>query len=143
MKRKKLSEQHCDRIIRRYQSGTGYGRISRLLKIPKSTVRTVIQKWKQSGGYAHLQAADHTIQNHAKTPSVKETSKQTEEQVNDDQKSGLVKKDQRTVPSQSQCSPSRLEHLNKAGQAQSAVSRPSKRIHSCDIAGAVIAATGK
>lgn len=137
MKRKKLSEQHCDRIIQKYQSGTGYGRISRLLKIPKSTIRTVIQKWKQSGGYAHLQAADHTIQILAITPSVKETSKQTAEQVNDDQISGLVKKAQRAVLSQSQCSHSRLEHLNKAA------SRPSKRIHGCDIAGAVIAARGK
>lgn len=138
MKRRKLSEKHCDRIIRKYQSGTGYGRISRYMKIPKTTIRTVIQKCKQSGGFAHLQAADNTIHLDTKTPSVKETSKQTEEHVDDDHKWRLVKKEQRTV--QSRC---RLEHLNTVGQVQSAASRPTKRIHSCGIAGAVIAATGR
>lgn len=141
MKRKKLSEQHCDKIVQKYKLGTGYGEISRLLRISKSTVSAVIHKWKHCGGSAHLQAADDTVRVYARTASVTATSIQSEEHVDDDQKLVLGKKKQRIeriVPSQSRCGENTLEHLNKGGRVQSA-----KRIHSWEIAGAVIAARGK
>lgn len=139
MKRKKLSEQHCDKIVQKFKLGTGYGRISRLLRIPKSTVRAVILKWKQRGGFAHTQAANDAVQISARTASVKETRVQSgEERVDGDQKSGLKTKEQRIVPSQCQCGESRHEHLNKGGRVQSA-----KRRRSCELAGTVIADRGK
>lgn len=138
MKRKKLSEQHRDKIVQKFKSGTGYGRISRLLRIPKSTVRAVIYKWKQRCGFAHLQAAGDTVHIHAKMVSVTETPIQSQEHIDDVQKLGLGKKEQKIVPSQSQCGESRLEHLKKGGRVQRA-----KRIHGCEIVGAVIADRGK
>lgn len=138
MKRRKLSEQHCNKIVQKYKLGTGYGRISRLLRIPKSTVRDVIQKWKRCGEFARELAADDTVRVCARTPSVSETARQNEERLDNDQKSGLRNKEQRIVPSQSGCGKSSLEHLNKGGRVQSA-----QRIHGCEIAGTVIAARGK
>lgn len=138
MKRKKLSEQHRDKIVQKFKSGKGYGWISRLLRIHKSTVRAVIYKWKQRGGFAHLQTAGDTVHIHAKTVSVTETPIQSQEHVDDVQKSGLGKKEQRIVPSQSRCGESRLEHLKKGGRVQRA-----KRIHGCEVVGAVIADRGK
>lgn len=137
MKRKKLSEQHCDKIIQKYKAGTGYGRISRLLRIPESTVRAVVCKWKRRGGFAHLQAAGDAVNIHAKTASVTETPEQSEERV-DGRESGLGKKEQRIVPSPSRCGESRVEDWNRGGRVHRA-----KRIHSCEIVGAVIAARGK
>lgn len=135
MKRKKLTEHLCDKIAQKYKLGAGYGRISRLLRIPKSTVRAAIHKWKQCGGFAHRQAAVHI---YARAASAKETSRQSEEHADDDQESGLGKTEQRIVPSQSWCGESRLESLSRGGRVQSA-----KRTHSCEIAGFVIAARGK
>ena len=45
MKSKELSVELRDRIVRRYRSGEGYKTISRVLKVPKSTVSSIIRKW--------------------------------------------------------------------------------------------------
>ena len=47
MKSKELSLELCDRIERRHRSGEGYKTISRVLKVPKSTVSSIIRKWKE------------------------------------------------------------------------------------------------
>lgn len=143
MKRTKLSQRHCEKIIQMYQLGNGYSRISRLLKISRYTVRVVIQTWKRRGGFAHLQGADQKIHIYAKTSPANEISMQTEKQVDDIQKLKTVKIEPRTATSLSQCSQTRRERLNKAGQSQSAAPRPAKWRHSCAIAGAVIAVRGK
>ena len=49
MKSKKLSIELQDRIVRRQRSGEGYKTISRVLKVPKSTVSAIIRKWKEYG----------------------------------------------------------------------------------------------
>ena len=38
-----------DRIVRRHKSAEGYKTISRVLKVPKSTVSYIIRKWKEYG----------------------------------------------------------------------------------------------
>ena len=35
-----------NRIVSRHRSGEGYGEISAALQVPKSTVATIIRKWK-------------------------------------------------------------------------------------------------
>uniref|UniRef100_A0A8C4QWU3 C2H2-type domain-containing protein n=1 Tax=Eptatretus burgeri TaxID=7764 RepID=A0A8C4QWU3_EPTBU len=49
MKSKELSIELRDRIVRRHRSGEGYKTISRVLKVPKSTVSSIIRKWKEYG----------------------------------------------------------------------------------------------
>ncbi|KAG2466809.1 TC1A transposase, partial [Polypterus senegalus] len=49
MKSKELPEELRDRILARHRSGQGYKKISAALKIPKSTVASIILKWKTSG----------------------------------------------------------------------------------------------
>lgn len=140
MKTKKLSQQRCNKIIQKYQSGYGYKRISRVLKTSKTTVRAVIKKWKEYGGVANLPAADLRRGIYAKAPPVKENSAQTEGHLEEIQKLRILKKEQKTFPLQSQRSLTGNEQFNKAGQKQSVTSRSRKQ--SCEIAGAVIAARG-
>ena len=49
MKSKELSVEHRDRIVRRHRSGEGYKTISRVFKFPKSTVSSIMRKWKEYG----------------------------------------------------------------------------------------------
>ena len=49
MKSKELSVELWDIIMRRPRSGEGYKTISRVLKVPKSTVRSIIRKQKEYG----------------------------------------------------------------------------------------------
>ncbi|KAG2456615.1 TCB1 transposase, partial [Polypterus senegalus] len=46
MKSKELSVDLRDRIVSRHKSGEGYRRISAALKVPMSTVASIIHKWK-------------------------------------------------------------------------------------------------
>ncbi|XP_040177703.1 uncharacterized protein LOC120909947 [Rana temporaria] len=46
---KELPTELRDRIIARHRSGEGYKKISSALKIPKSTVASIILKWKKFG----------------------------------------------------------------------------------------------
>ena len=49
MKSKELSVELRDRIVRRHRSGEGSKTISRVLEVPKSTVSSIIRKWKEYG----------------------------------------------------------------------------------------------
>uniref|UniRef100_A0A9J8C2P5 Transposase n=1 Tax=Cyprinus carpio carpio TaxID=630221 RepID=A0A9J8C2P5_CYPCA len=49
MRSKELPEELRDRIVARHRSGQGYKKISAALKVPKSTVASIILKWKTYG----------------------------------------------------------------------------------------------
>ncbi len=49
MRSKELPEELRDRIVARHRSGQGYKNISAALKVPKSTVASIILKWKMFG----------------------------------------------------------------------------------------------
>ncbi len=49
MRSKELPEELRDRIVARHRSGQGYKKISAALKVPKSTVASIILKWKTFG----------------------------------------------------------------------------------------------
>uniref|UniRef100_A0AAQ4RVN7 Transposase Tc1-like domain-containing protein n=1 Tax=Gasterosteus aculeatus aculeatus TaxID=481459 RepID=A0AAQ4RVN7_GASAC len=49
MKSKELSVDLRDRIVSRLRSGKGYRKISAALKVPMSTVASIIRKWKKFG----------------------------------------------------------------------------------------------
>ena len=49
MRSKELSEELRDRIVARHKSGQGYKKNSVALKVPKSTVASIILKWKTFG----------------------------------------------------------------------------------------------
>jgi len=49
MRSKELPEELRDRIGARHRSGQGYKKISAALKVPKSTVASIILKWKMFG----------------------------------------------------------------------------------------------
>ncbi len=48
MRSKELPEELRDRIVARHRSGQGYKKNSAALKVPKSTVASIILKWKDS-----------------------------------------------------------------------------------------------
>ncbi len=49
MRSKELPEELRDRIVARHRSGQGYKKISAALNVPKSTVASIILKWKTFG----------------------------------------------------------------------------------------------
>ncbi len=49
MRSKELPEELRDRIVARHRSGQGYKNISAALKVPKSTVASIILQWKTFG----------------------------------------------------------------------------------------------
>ncbi len=49
MRSKELPEELRDRIVARHRSGQGYKKKSAALKVPKSTVASIILKWKTFG----------------------------------------------------------------------------------------------
>ncbi len=49
MRSKELPEELRDRIVARHRSGQGYKKNSAALKVPKSTVTSIILKWKTFG----------------------------------------------------------------------------------------------
>ncbi len=49
MRSKELPEELRDRIVARHRSGQGYKNNSAALKVPKSTVASIILKWKTFG----------------------------------------------------------------------------------------------
>ena len=49
MRSKELPEELTNRIVERHRSGQGYRRIFAALKVPKSTVASIILKWKKFG----------------------------------------------------------------------------------------------
>ena len=69
MRSKELSVELGDGILRRHRSGEGYKTISRVLKVPKSTVSSIIRKWKEYGTTQTLPRAGHPtkLRNRART----------------------------------------------------------------------------
>ncbi len=59
MKSKELSVDLRDRIVSRHRSGEGYRNISAALKVPMSTVASIIRKWKKFGTTRTLPRAGH------------------------------------------------------------------------------------
>ncbi len=49
MRSKELPEELRDRIVAKYRSGQGYKKMSAALNVPKSTVASIILKWKTFG----------------------------------------------------------------------------------------------
>ncbi len=60
MRSKELPEELRDRIVARHRSGQGYKKIYAELKVPKSTVASIILKWKTFGTTRTLPRAGHT-----------------------------------------------------------------------------------
>uniref|UniRef100_A0A3B3HTK7 Tc1-like transposase DDE domain-containing protein n=1 Tax=Oryzias latipes TaxID=8090 RepID=A0A3B3HTK7_ORYLA len=46
---KELSKDLCNLIVAKHTEGIGYRRISKLLKVPVSTIGAIIRKWKEHG----------------------------------------------------------------------------------------------
>ena len=44
-----LSKQVRDNVVEKYRSGLGYKKISETLNIPQTTIKSIIQKWKEYG----------------------------------------------------------------------------------------------
>uniref|UniRef100_A0A9J7X9A1 Transposase n=1 Tax=Cyprinus carpio carpio TaxID=630221 RepID=A0A9J7X9A1_CYPCA len=59
MRSKELPEELRDRIVVRHRSGHGYKKISAALKVPKSTVASIILEWKTFGMTRTLPRAGH------------------------------------------------------------------------------------
>ena len=54
MKTKELSKQVRDEVVEKYRSGLGYKKIYKTLNIPRSTVTSIIKKWKEYGTTTNL-----------------------------------------------------------------------------------------
>ena len=59
MKTKELSKQVRDRVVEKYRSGMGYKKISESLNIPRSTIKSIIKKWKDNGTTTNLPREGH------------------------------------------------------------------------------------
>ncbi len=59
MRSKELPEELRDRIVARHRSGQGYKKNSAALKVPKSTVASIILKWETFGTTKTLPRAGH------------------------------------------------------------------------------------
>ncbi len=56
---KDLPEQVCDKAVEKYTSCEGYKHLYKALKIPGSTVKTIIKKWKVYGTTHSLPKSGH------------------------------------------------------------------------------------
>ena len=54
MKTKELTRQFRDKVVEKFKAGLGYKKISQALNISRSTVQSIIQKWKKYGTTANL-----------------------------------------------------------------------------------------
>ena len=49
MKTKEHSKHVRDKVVEKYRSGLGYKKISETLNIPRSTIKSIIKKFKEYG----------------------------------------------------------------------------------------------
>ena len=77
MKFNELSVELQHLIVRGYRSGEGYKIIYGVLKVPKSTVSSIIRKWKEDGTTKTLPRADSPtkLSNRARRTLVREVTK--------------------------------------------------------------------
>ena len=54
MKTKELSKQVRDKVVEKYRSGLGYKKLSKTFNIPRSTIKSIINKWKEYGTTTNL-----------------------------------------------------------------------------------------
>ena len=76
MKSKELSVELWDGIVKRNRSGEGCKTISRVLKVPKSAVSSIIRKWKEYGTTQTLPRAGRltNLSNWERSTSVREVT---------------------------------------------------------------------
>ncbi|KAJ8375604.1 hypothetical protein SKAU_G00061840 [Synaphobranchus kaupii] len=74
---KELSADLGNRIVSRHRSGEGYRKISAALQVPKSTVATIIRKWKKFGTTKNLPRPDRPakLSNRGRRVSAREVSR--------------------------------------------------------------------
>uniref|UniRef100_A0A673ZQ13 Sleeping Beauty transposase HTH domain-containing protein n=1 Tax=Salmo trutta TaxID=8032 RepID=A0A673ZQ13_SALTR len=72
MRSKELSVELRDRIVSRHRSGEGYQRIAAALKVPKTTVASIILKWKKIGTTKTLPRAGRPAKQPVNAPSMSE-----------------------------------------------------------------------
>ncbi len=61
MRSKELSAEFRDRIVSRHRSGESYKKKSASLKVPKSTVPSIVLKWKKFGATRNLPRAGRPV----------------------------------------------------------------------------------
>ena len=54
MKTERLPKQVKDKVVENYRLGLGYKKISETLNIPRSTIKSMIKKWKEYGTTTNL-----------------------------------------------------------------------------------------
>ena len=59
MKTKGLAKQVRDKVVEKYRSGLGYKKRSETLNIPRSTIKSIIKKWKEYGITTNLPREGH------------------------------------------------------------------------------------
>ena len=77
MRSKELPAELRDRIVSRHRSGEGYKKNSAALKVPKSTVASIILKWKKFGTTRTLPRAGRPakLSNQGRRALVREVTK--------------------------------------------------------------------
>ena len=77
MESKELAVELRDTIVRRHQFREGCRTISKVLKVPRSTVSSIIRKWKEYGTTQTLPRAGHLtkLSNRARRTLVMEVTK--------------------------------------------------------------------
>ena len=77
MRSKELPAELRDRIVSRHRSGEAYKKISAALKVPKSTVASIILKWKKFGTTRTLPRAGRPakLSNRGRRALVREVTK--------------------------------------------------------------------
>ena len=77
MKTKELSKQVRDKDVEKYRSGLGYKKISETLNIPRSTVKSIIQKWKEYVTTTNLPGEGHPpkLMDQARRELIREATK--------------------------------------------------------------------
>ncbi|KAG2470135.1 TCB1 transposase, partial [Polypterus senegalus] len=89
MKSKELSVDLQDRIVSRHKSGEGYRKISAALKVPMSTVASIIHKWKKFETTRTRAGRPSKLSNRGRRALVKEVTKNPMVTLSELQRSSL------------------------------------------------------
>lgn len=102
---KKHSKLICDKIIEKYQTGEGYKKISKALNISRSSVRAIINKWKEYGTAVNLPRADFRKELGAKKALGRKTTARSVGTLEEIQSWRIVnlQKDEKTAKTVSRC----------------------------------------
>ncbi|XP_044191145.1 histone-lysine N-methyltransferase EHMT2 isoform X7 [Thunnus albacares] len=142
----KHSKQIRDKIIERYQSGEGYKRISKALNISRSTVRTVIKKWKEYGTTVNVPRArcpekPGVCARRALMRETNTTSTRTLEGPRCWRIENLWKDWKVVARSRSPCSLTEFEHVCQEEMRQNAASRCAKLVQTSPLRFKAVIAT--